>query len=64
MYIVMCRCSGGVTGTRQAPLKENGNIKWFGSFKEADDEAKRLTQQMNGNPYRTADFKYWAQDES
>jgi hypothetical protein len=60
MYQVMCRVSGGVTGTREAVLKNrDGREQSFDTREQAQAEAARLTQQMNNNRYRTADFRYW-----
>lgn len=59
-YIVMCRVSGGVTGTREAPLKANGEVRTFGTRAEAEGVATHLMRELNGNPHRTADFRYWA----
>ena len=62
-YIVMCRVSGGVTGTREAPLKQkNGEIRYFDTLEEAQAEAKRLMQPKDSDRYRTADFRYWAEE--
>lgn len=60
-YFIMCRVSGGVTGTREAPLKSHGEIQFFDSKAEAAQEAARLNDRMNGNPFRTADFRYWVE---
>lgn len=62
MYIVMCRVSGGATGTRESPLKSNGAIKKFATIDEARAEAEKLTKTANSNPYRTADFYYWPEE--
>lgn len=60
MFQVMCMVTGGVTGTRMAVLRDaEGNEKVFTTFEEANTEADRLNRQMNGNPYRTAEFRYW-----
>jgi hypothetical protein len=59
MFQVMCKVSGGYTGTRTAVLKANGVERWFDTRVEAEIEAMRLNREMNGNPYRTADFQYW-----
>ena len=58
-YIVMCRVSGGVTGTREAPLKRDHVIRLFETEAEAAAEAARLDTMMNRNFHRTADFRYW-----
>jgi hypothetical protein len=61
-FIVMGRVSGGITGTREAPVKGlDGNVKRFDTREAAQAEATRLDKQMNGNPYRTADFRYWVE---
>ena len=62
MFVVMCKVSGGYTGTREAELKDkDGGIRYFDTREEAEAEATRLTAQMNGNKYRTATFAYWAE---
>lgn len=61
MFIVMCRVSGGVTGTREAPLKKGGVVEQFPTRAEAQAVATRLMDQANG-PYRTADFRYWPEE--
>lgn len=58
-YMVMCRVSGGVTGTREAALKADGEVRYFGTHAEAQAVATKLMAQTMGNPYRTADFSYW-----
>lgn len=57
-YIVMCRVSGGVTGTREAPLKQNGQTQVFQTWEEATAEAAKLNRPR---PYATADFRYWVE---
>lgn len=54
---IRCQVSGGVTGTRSALLKSNGAIVSFASLEEAQTEANRLNEKMNG-PYSTAFFSY------
>ena len=61
MIKVLCRVSGGVTGTREAYLKDaQGTERRFDTMQEAEAEATSLTQKMNSNPHRTADFRYRA----
>ena len=60
-YIVMCRVSGGVTGTREAQLKENGVPKFFETKEAAQAKADHLMKQMN-HAYSVADFKYWVEE--
>lgn len=57
-WIVMCRVSGGVTGTREAVLKANGVTQYFGSEAAARAKAQELNAKMN-NAYSVANFKYW-----
>lgn len=52
----------GGTGTREAVLKANGQAKYFDTREDAQAEATRLMEQMNGNRYRTADFRYWVEE--
>jgi hypothetical protein len=62
MWIVMCRVSGGVTGTRESVLKgRDGLQKHFETEAEATAEAVRLMATNQGDRYRTADFRYWAE---
>jgi hypothetical protein len=61
-YIVMCRVSGGVTGTREAPMKgRDSKVKYFETEAEAKAEAARVTAINQGDRYRTANFWYWAE---
>jgi hypothetical protein len=62
MFIVMCRVSGGVTGTREAVLKRDGVTQTFETRESAQAEATRMDQQNNGNPHRVADFRYWVEE--
>ena len=59
-FIVMCRVSGGITGTRQSQLKKNGEPAFFTTRGEAQEEADRLNKTMN-NQYSRADFSYWVE---
>lgn len=61
-YIVMCRVSGGVTGTRQSELKKDGTIQIFDQRDEAERKAVELTAKLNSDPYRTAAFQYWVEE--
>jgi hypothetical protein len=61
-WIVRCRVSGGVTGTREAVLKANGVVKYFEDEESARTEARRLAQAMN-NAYAVANFEYWPERE-
>jgi hypothetical protein len=59
---VWCEVYGGVTGHRQAWLKENGAVVMFDTHEEAAERAKKLSDDKNGNPYRTANFEYSARE--
>jgi hypothetical protein len=56
----MCRVSGGMTGTREALLKDGDtrNPKVFATHQEAEDEAYRLNRTLN-NAHSVAFFEYW-----
>ena len=58
-YNVMCRVSGGVTGTRQALWKQGGLIVEFESREAAESHAATMMGQTNG-PNATCRFEYWA----
>ena len=58
MYQIMCRVSGGVTGTREGILKKDGEERWFESKDNATREAQRLNEEMN-HANSTAHFQYW-----
>jgi hypothetical protein len=63
MAYVMCRVSGRVTGTRQALLKSNGEVKVFPTFADAEAEARRLTEEVRADRYASAYgayYQYWA----
>jgi hypothetical protein len=60
---ILCEVSGGVTGYRSAYLKRDGKIVEFECRDEAEQEARRLNEKTNGNPYRTADFHYTVVEE-
>lgn len=59
MFQIKCRVSGGVTGTREAWLKNesSGLPKQFGTKEAADKEARKLTTTYNG-PNAKATFQY------
>lgn len=61
-YIIMCRVSGGVTGTRKAPFKSLGEIQVFDSREEAEKRASALMQSAN-SPNLLASFEYWVEEK-
>jgi hypothetical protein len=63
VWHVRCRVSGGTTGTREGSLKDrDGLVQEFETEEEAYTEARRIEWEMNGNPHRTATFKYWPEE--
>jgi len=59
-FVVACRVSGGVTGTRESLLKSDGRVCRYDSRAEAQAVATRLEREMNG-PYARASFAYWVE---
>jgi len=57
MFRIKCRVSGGVTGTRESYMKENGVVMYFDDKAEAQVIADHNNQERNG-PYATATFRY------
>jgi hypothetical protein len=55
-YVIHCSVSGGVTGYREAVLKKNGEVLYFTDRAEAEEEAKRLRQNMGRTSL--ASFRY------
>lgn len=55
---VWCQVSGGVTGTREAWLKSNGEIQLFDSEDAARAEARRLMERIGR--FGQARFNYTA----
>jgi len=58
MFHVMCRVSGGATGTRTALLKRNDVVQEFATREKAEAEARRLDRKYN-NVWAVAFFEYW-----
>jgi hypothetical protein len=58
-HIVMCRVSGGTTGTREGQLKNDSGVIVFPDKHAAEAEALRLSKRMN-HQYSTGYFEYWA----
>jgi hypothetical protein len=58
-YRVWCVVSGGVTGTRQAWLKDgDGLVREWTDRAEAERQANVLTRRMNYHPLAKATFQY------
>ena len=47
MFSIWCKVSGGITGTREAPLKENGEVFLTDDYDEAIIKAANLNEKMN-----------------
>lgn len=61
-FIIRCRVSGGVTGTRESICKgAGGAVLEFTARAAADAEASRLNASRN-SPYATALFSYWVEE--
>ena len=61
-WVVRCRVSGGMTGTRESVLQRDGVVQVFATEAEAQAKAAHLVRQMN-TAYSTAHFQYWAAQE-
>jgi len=60
-FIIQCKVSGGVTGTRFGIYKKNGVVQEFDTREEADAMAKSLVRAMN-HEKSVAKFEYWAEE--
>jgi hypothetical protein len=54
---IWCEVWGGVTGSRAAWMKADGQLVRFGSREAAEAEAARLNERLNG-PNARASFNY------
>jgi hypothetical protein len=61
MFIVMCKVTGGLTGTRVGMLKQDGKVRYFDTEEAAQAEANRLGQLMRNTPNLNATFSYWVE---
>lgn len=59
MFKVMCRVSGGVTGTRTAELRNANGPMRFTTREEAEVAVKKCYDDIG--PIRTATFQYWVE---
>ena len=61
MFLVMCRTSGGPSGTRQAPMKENGMILTFHTRDEAEQKRPVNKPLATGAylEYWVTEYEYW-----
>lgn len=60
---VWCEVWGGVTGAREAWLKNDGKIAAFATREEAETEARHLNDKMASSRSR-ASFRYTARQQS
>jgi len=60
-YVIRCRVSGEVTGTRESTVKLNGEVRTFDNLEEAALEAARLNKEMN--EHSIARSQYWAEEK-
>lgn len=61
-YIIGCRVSGGVTGTRESVLKEQGLTLRFATRDAAQAKAHELNREMN-TQFSVASFSYWVEED-
>jgi len=64
MFVVMCKVSGGVTGTRISQMKRNGELVWFDTKDEAEYAAQQARETIARNRFQTAHFQYWVEEWS
>jgi hypothetical protein len=63
-FVIMCKVSGGVTGTRTGPMKNaDGSILYFTDKDVAQTMADYYNEKMNGNLNQPAKFSYWVEPE-
>lgn len=55
---IWCEVWGGRTGNRTSWLKDMGRIVSFKTYESARAYADELQRTNNGNPNRTAEFRY------
>jgi hypothetical protein len=60
-YVIRCRVSGGVTGTRGSTVKLNAEVRTFDTKEQAETEAARLNKEMNRNS--AGCFQYWVEEK-
>jgi hypothetical protein len=60
-YVIKCRVSGGVTGTRESTVKLNGEVRTFDTMEEAEAEVAQLKEEMY--KHSVACFQYWAEEK-
>jgi len=60
-YVIRCRVSGGVSGTREFTMKLNGELRTFDTMEEAETEATWLNKEMNRNS--AGCLQYWAEEK-
>jgi hypothetical protein len=61
-YQILCQISGGITGYRQAMLKENDKVWETDDEQKARNKAKNLNGKTNDS-YSCASFSYSVQEQ-
>lgn len=61
-FVVHCRVSGGITGTRESNLRDANGTVYFPTIEEAEAEAEAKRQRASISPYSQATFTYQAQE--
>lgn len=61
-YIIHCRVSGGVTGTRESYMKEDDKLKLFETLEDCEAECERLNRTMG--QHSPASFSYSPKEQS
>jgi hypothetical protein len=60
-YVIKCRVSGGVAGSRESTVKLNGEVRTFDTMEKAETEATRLNKEMNR--ISAGRFQYWVEEK-
>ena len=58
LYAIACTVSGGVTGTRHALYKSNGETQFYASVEVAARVARELQERADSRPSNGAVFQY------
>jgi hypothetical protein len=67
MFVVMCRVTGGVTGTRQAPLKRDGVVQTYVRRSDAEYAAAELYRSYGSQghlAFSGPQYSYWVEEQS
>jgi hypothetical protein len=62
-FIVMARVSGGRTGGREAPCKQDGKVMKFETARQANDYIENRLRMIGQNPtVHGAFFEFWVEE--